>query len=178
MKLVIVSDSHGNKELQRIFLNQLSEHKPDMVIHLGDYYEDAYAITEAGYPLIRIPGTWTSYYQDSMIDNRRYESFLGWTFFLTHTPTVDYHDLPEDEDPEDVIFQQKCDVLFHGHTHHPRIEKVGNVWVINPGHTKSKFDRGYPPSYAIVTVSSVIVKCSIIELLTGDMLLEKEIKKL
>jgi putative phosphoesterase len=178
MRLVIVSDSHENKRLQQEFINQLSDHKPDLVFHLGDFYKDAEAILSAGYPVIRVPGTWTDVYQNPMIDNRRYETFEGWTFFLTHTPDTHYNDLPEDEDPESVLLNSNCDVLLHGHTHHPKIEQVNKSWVINPGHTKSDFDRDFEPTYVVADLSTDVFHVKFINLLDKTVREERELKKL
>jgi len=160
MKLVIVSDSHGNVVLQQQFLDQISSFFPDLVIHLGDDYKDTEAIIQKGYPIYRVPGTWREQYKNPMIDNRVFEDIEGWRFFLTHTPTAHYNDLPEDRNPEDVLTQGLCDVFCHGHTHEPRVEKQGGVWIINPGHTKASFDRGFPPTYILgeLTKTSFIVK--------------------
>jgi uncharacterized protein len=178
MKLIIVSDSHENVSLQRLFLEQLPTYQPDVVIHLGDFYKDAEAILSEGYPVIRVPGTWSTVYQNPMVENRRIEEWEGWTFFLTHTPTAHYNDLPEDEDPESVLMNSTCDVLLHGHTHHPKIEKHGNVWVINPGHTTSKVDRSYPPTYVVADVSKDILNVRLINLLDNSIREEKELRKL
>ncbi len=167
MKIAVFSDTHGNKEYVQLFLERLKGLGIDRVLHLGDNYDDADPVIGAGYPLIRVPGTWTPYYTNSMIDNRRFEDFEGWRFFLTHTPNPHYNDLKEDEDPEDVIREKKADVLLHGHTHHPKIEMENDVLIINPGHMKEAFDRGYDPSFAILDVSKESINVEIEYLLCG-----------
>ena len=102
-KVVVLSDTHGSESLIQVALAHVHRIQPDLVIHLGDYYDDADVFINEGIPLLRVPGTWRDQYQNSYIDNRLFEDIEGWRFFLTHTPTVDSHDLPEDRDPQQVI---------------------------------------------------------------------------
>jgi len=44
------------------------------------------------------------------------------------------------------------DLLLHGHTHVPRDEVIGCVRVLNPG-TIGKANKGFPPSYAWLTLA-------------------------
>jgi uncharacterized protein len=169
MKLAIFSDTHGNKEYVQLFLNKIKHKHIDMVLHLGDNYDDADPVIDEGYPLIRVPGTWTSFYMNKMIDNRRYEEFEGWRFFLTHTPTRHYNDLQEDEDPRLVIEERKADVFLHGHTHKPKAEMENGVLVINPGHMKEPFDRGYAPSFAVLELSKASIEVTIMYLLSDTL---------
>ncbi len=80
--------------------------------------------------------------------------FSGIKFFLTHTPTKDIHDLSSDIDPQQVLANQDCDIFCHGHTHQPIIQKMGSVVVLNPGHLKSDYDRGFPASYAQIKIDT------------------------
>lgn len=140
----------------------------DATIHLGDDYRDANAFVDAELSLIRVPGTWGTEYQDPMIENRRFEFFLGWTMFLSHTPDPDDHDLPDDLNPHDILKGNQCDVFFHGHTHEPKISQVNDVLVVNPGHLKSDIDRGQLASYAELDISKESLQINIIQLASGD----------
>ena len=108
----MISDTHGNHQMIELMIERAKDY--DLTVHLGDNYEDTNLFFDAGLPLVRIPGTWGVQYSDPMIDNRRMEEWMGWRFFLTHTPEIDAHDLPEDLDPYAVITQQACDVMCHG----------------------------------------------------------------
>ena len=158
MKILIISDTHGNMTMVSKILTFAKEY--DQIIHLGDDYQDTKPFINAELPIICVPGTWGFEYQNSMIENRRFETFNGWRLFLTHTPTRDFHDLPDDLDPEVVLRNQNCDIFCHGHTHRPEIQEDGKVVVLNPGHLKSDFDRGFPASYAtlILTPHSCEIK--------------------
>ena len=166
MKILMISDTHGNMSMIDKMVKIAEDF--DLMIHLGDNYPDGVPFIESSIPIIRVPGTWGWEYQDDSIDNRRFETFLGWRFFLTHTPTSDPHDLDTDIDPEDVLKNAQSDLFCHGHTHKPTIYTVGNVTVLNPGHLKSSFDRGYNASYAKIELSELKCKISVIELESSD----------
>ena len=180
-KLAIASDSHGNLAYMSQFLEQIENHKPDLVYHLGDNYEDATCIIDKGYSLIRVPGTWSSYYQDYKIDNRRIEEVEGWRLFLTHTPTQDSHDRDDDPDPEEVCLLGKCDVMLHGHTHRPEVVHLSDlphpVIRINPGHLKAATDRGYHPSYALIDLTIESLHVKLIDLLSTNVIVDQQFRK-
>lgn len=178
MNIAIVSDSHQNLDYIQLFLDKIKHEEIDEVFHLGDNYTDAEPIIEAGYVVYRVPGTWTPYYLNSMIDNRVIEERLGWKMLLSHTPETHYNDLPSDPDPQEIIKNRDVDVFMHGHTHHPKIETLDNgVVVINPGHAKAEWDRGYEPSFAILTIAQDRLDIDIRWLLTGESFLKNTFNK-
>ena len=136
----MISDTHGNQQMIHAMVDRSNDF--DLTLHLGDSYVDTNLWIDSDIPLVRIPGTWDSAYSDPLIDNRRIEEWLGWRFFLTHTPDIDSNDLPEDLDPYQMISQQSCDVLCHGHTHEPMIRFDNNVLIMNPGHLKNDIEIG------------------------------------
>tara|TARA_A100001015_G_C14987841_1_gene712390 strand:- start:62 stop:586 length:525 start_codon:yes stop_codon:yes gene_type:complete len=153
MKILLISDTHGNPKM----IEAMCQIAPtfDLVIHLGDDYNDGSLFLSQKIPLIRVPGTWGQEYQDICIDNRRFEFFLRWKFFLTHTPTKDANDLMDDINPSLVLQQQDCDIFCHGHTHKPEIRKEGKVIILNPGHLKNINDRGFPASFSQIRLTEV-----------------------
>ena len=170
MNILLISDTHQNIEFVQIMVD--TEKNADLVIHLGDDYQDAQLFIDAGIPLIRVPGTWTPEYSNPMIDNRRFETFFGWKLFLTHTPTAAPQDLPDDIDPEQVIRDKQCDIFCHGHTHHPMISKAKCVTILNPGHLTSPIDRGARASFARLDVSNEACTINIIDFFTRTIVQE------
>ena len=175
MRLFILSDTHGNQRFNQKILS-LAE-TVDQVIHLGDDFKDATFLIDNNVSTIRVPGTWCHNYQDSMIDNRRFEEFHGWRFFLTHTPTKDYHDLADDIDPNQVIVNQQCDVFCHGHTHEPRLSELNGVTILNPGHLKADKDRGFSASYAIIDLTQTTCNIRIHDFKTSEIIKQKIIER-
>ena len=177
MKIVILSDTHGSLIYIQKVVQQLDELNPDIVIHLGDDYADTTHFLNKSYKLLRVPGTWSSFYQDPSIPNRTLEELNGWTFCLSHTPETHYNDLDCDLDPKIVIEDGLCDIFLHGHTHIPSLTKKNNVIVLNPGHLKINDDRGFPPTYAIIESSAFQLDISIRYLLEDTLFLTSTVQK-
>jgi uncharacterized protein len=163
-KLLIASDTHGSAPYIEKCKERIAHHKPNVVFHLGDDYQDADSWRSPHYDLIRVPGTWTQHYLDPYIDNRRVESIRGWKIFLSHTPDSHYNDLQSDVKPEKIIEKQSCDLFLHGHTHRPLIDQVNGVWRVNPGHLKLDDNRGFPPTYAVAIIDPHLISITIYEL--------------
>ncbi len=174
MEILLISDTHGNTQMIDDMLNYAQ--KVDLVIHLGDDYRDAIPFLNHQIPTIRIPGTWGQEYQDPMIENRRFETFLNWRFFLTHTPSVDAHDLDQDIDPLKVIKENQCDIFCHGHTHEPKISTQNNLIILNPGHLKQSSDRGFLASFAHLFLTERACRIQLIHQRTGSVFDERLLK--
>lgn len=58
-KIMVISDTHDDRDAIRGVLRYLKHVRVDRVIHLGDYYDDADVLEQAGYPshASRGPGT-------------------------------------------------------------------------------------------------------------------------
>ena len=177
MKIWLISDTHGSSQYLEKLATLLETIQPDLIWHLGDYYEDAEPLIQKGYPTVRVPGTWSDYYQNPLIDNRRIETVSGWRCLLTHTPTQDAHDLPDDPAPELLIQTKQCDLCCHGHTHKPEIRNENGVWVMNPGHLYENDRRGHPPSYGILDINNHTCDATIYELHTGDVVTSGQLSK-
>lgn len=131
MKILVLSDSHSALS----FMFRCAETiKPDAMIHLGDYFDDAAALAEE-YPQIsfyRVPGNCDRYRcmpgQPEILIPR----IGGVNFYLTHghRHNVKFTDglLLRDARSSGV------DAVLYGHTHEAecRREEDG-LWVMNPG---------------------------------------------
>ena len=177
MNCLVVSDTHGRLTLLDRCLEQYCSTSIDLVLHLGDNYSDIQRIYDQGFNCMGVPGTWCEAYQNTMIDNRRIEVFEGWRCLLTHPPTVDCQDLPEDLNPEQVCLDKEIDLMLHGHTHQPAIYSLGDVCCINPGHLKAAYDRGFAASYAHLEISQRSLVIQIFDLSSSDVVFSHKLKK-
>ena len=151
MKVGVVSDSHGElKNLKKAAEKLIEEHNVEVIVHLGDNYDDTTVLENLNIQVVRVPGVFSSYYQDKNIPNRVVETFNGRRVLITHTEKSHENDLPEDLKPEELINEKTVDVIFYGHTHIPRVEEKEGVLHVNPGHLKTEDKKGYPPSFAVV----------------------------
>lgn len=176
-RILVISDTHDDRATMRMVLEYLKETRVDMVIHLGDYYNDADILQEGGYPLIKVPGTWDPHYYDREIPNRRFIDVAGWAIFLTHTPESHYNDLADDPRPEAVMHNGQADLLLYGHTHRAEIKRRKNVIMINPGHMSCDEHRGCPLTFALLELGERHLSASLWQLFSDDPFLLKKYEK-
>ncbi|MCR5271795.1 MAG: metallophosphoesterase [Lachnospiraceae bacterium] len=126
MKVIIVSDTHGDHTTLRMALEREAPY--DMLLHLGDVegYAD-YIEDMAGCPTYIVAGN-NDYFSD--LPRERILKIGKSNIFMTHGHKYDVHftlwDLRQ------AAIKKKCNVAMYGHTHVPRIE-YGDIVVINPG---------------------------------------------
>jgi putative phosphoesterase len=177
MKVIVISDSHGELDnIKRLSLIA-KEEKAERVIHLGDDYDDADYLINEGITLERVPGVFSAYYTDKSISNRKVVEILGWKFLLTHTKEHHENDTPDDIVPEQRVSDGSIDILLYGHSHVPTIAIESNVYLINPGHLKSEDKKGCGPSYAVLTIEKDSVDVTIKDLASGKTILRELIKR-
>ena len=151
MIIGVVSDSH--EELSPIIesIVEISTHRAEYYIHLGDFYKDCEMVNfPDALKIVRVPGIYSDIYQDPGVPNRRVEIFDGMRFLLMHAPESTEKDLPGDKSPAEIIENENIDIVLYGHTHIPSIEDRNGVIWFNPGHLIYYDKRGYPPSYGII----------------------------
>ncbi|MBW2060208.1 MAG: YfcE family phosphodiesterase [Deltaproteobacteria bacterium] len=150
MKFAVISDSHGETDNVRRLAEHLCNIGIKHVIHLGDDYDDADVLSEAGLEVLRVPGVFSDYYQDPDIPNRLFSELGGLKILLTHADAPHKNDRPEDGDPAELAREKKPDLVLFGHSHLPVIEERAGILWVNPGHLKTADKKGAPPSYALI----------------------------
>ncbi len=178
MKALVVSDTHSNTDgLRRLVNAVLATESIDLLIHLGDDYDDAEVFEEFSVACLRVPGVFSAYYADRLVPNRRVEDLEGWRFLLSHTVTSHPNDLPDDPKPEALIAGKQVDAVLYGHTHRPELADKNGILFVNPGHLKTKDKKGHSASYAILDISGNEIKGRIVELAGGGTLETIEFKR-
>jgi hypothetical protein len=157
MRVGVVSDSHGEiGNLRKAAMWLIDKQNVKVIVHLGDDYDDTRVLENLDIQIIKVPGVFSSYYQDRDIPNRVVETFNGRKVLITHTECCHENDLPEDIKPEELASKKAVDVVFYGHSHIPRIEQRQSILYINPGHLKTEDKKGYPPTVAVVDFTDQI----------------------
>jgi len=178
MKVGVVSDTHKNLDYLREATRMLLNEKVNLIIHLGDDYEDAEVFDEFDVrSVIKVPGVYDPEYMDRKIAHRSVEDFLGWRVLASHTPVSHSNDFPDDPRPEDLCAQKKVDILLHGHTHIPLIARKEHILHFNPGHLKENDKKGYPASFGILELTSEKVIARIFEFPGGKQLFCEDFQK-
>ena len=124
-KIVVLSDTHGNIGAIRKIENIIRE--SDMVIHLGDGYNDLnYLYPEIKGKLYRVHGNCDYGFDKEMIVETE-----GVKIFATHG---DLYGVGRGADRLVAAAKENgCIVALYGHTHVATIEEKDGITVINPG---------------------------------------------
>ncbi|MDY7034303.1 MAG: YfcE family phosphodiesterase [Thermodesulfobacteriota bacterium] len=168
MKIGVMSDTHGNIEFLRMAAEQLMEKRAEIIVHLGDDYDDASTLTEFRIEVVKVPGVFGSSYQDPNIPNRVIREFNGTKVLITHTAESHKNDLPSDLKPEEVTEKRAINVLLFGHSHIPSLVEKEGILFVNPGHLKAKDKKGHQPSYSVIDFEEGKVTARIIDLLNNN----------
>lgn len=131
MKILVLSDSHSSISFMRRCVNAV---KPDMIIHLGDYYDDGEIIHEE-YPQIlfhQVPGNCDRYRCPPGAKEILVIRARGPKLYMTHGHRHYVKQgigmLLADARREDA------QAALYGHTHIPDChQEPDGLWVLNPG---------------------------------------------
>lgn len=154
MKIMVVSDTHGNYlEPSRILENTSA----DMLIHLGDDINDALTLgLIVDIPVIKVPGNCD---HGAREPRELLESISGRIFFITHGDA--YRVKIGLDRLVEKAKKVNASVALFGHTHRPLIQKQDGVLLINPGTLMAGSDS---KSYAMLTVTPSKVTAEIVHL--------------
>lgn len=155
MKIFVISDTHGKTSKVTEVWSKLTN--VDLVIHLGDYIEDAKNLereleTEVVWVKGNMDGSYSS--EDYRILETEYGSLL-----LTHG-----HMDNVKRSPLNLIYRAQelgCKAVLFGHTHRPAYEEVNGIYLVNPGSLSMPRD-GSDGSYAILHTSPDEFHCAIV----------------
>ncbi len=142
MKMLILSDSHGNIENM---VRAVEQTTPRMIFHLGDCWRDAEALQDL-FPHIlmeQVPGN-CDFRPDLPAEKLIFAEDKRVLLCHGHTYGVKNSLLTAGYAAE----EQNLDLFLFGHTHQPLIDRRGKCWFVNPG-SIGDYRR---PTYAIVTV--------------------------
>ncbi|MDO5133676.1 MAG: metallophosphoesterase, partial [Eubacteriales bacterium] len=148
MKILILSDSHGNHEDIRRAIGR--EAPIDMLIHAGDVEGDLEQVlgVRREYEIRVVAGN-----MDWMPGLEQELCFpLGkhHRVFLTHGHRYGvYSGLVK---LRERARRKKADLVIFGHTHKPEYERQGGITMINPGSISKPRQEGWKKTYVVMTV--------------------------
>lgn len=155
MKILVFSDSHGNTS----FMEQaVQAEAPDQILHLGDVLRDARALAERfpQIPLTCVPGNC-----DGMGGSEPAERVVeleGKRILMMHG-----HTRGVKAGIGGAVWagrEAEADVVLFGHTHEPLCDRVGPMWVVNPGSVRGY----YLTTYAVITLTGDELECHIVRM--------------
>lgn len=136
MKILVMSDTHG--EINSVVQHIKNIEKFSMLLHLGDYIEDAEKIKQ----LLNIPAVIIRGNGDFQRADYNYDEILeinGKRIFLTHG-----HRYNVKYGITNLYYRAlelSADVVLFGHTHIPIVERVADMLIMNPG--SPTYPRGF-----------------------------------
>jgi putative phosphoesterase len=140
MKVLVVSDSHGNGKLLKQIVDQV---KADHVIHCGDFCTNRAELPKISMTVVRGNCDWEKVAEEKIWEKGK------WRILVTHghKHRVKTTPLLMKYRAEEVGAQIAC----FGHSHFPFCEQVGGVLLINPGSISQPRGFAYP-TYACLTL--------------------------
>lgn len=130
MRVLVLSDSHSSLRFMRFCVRTFA---PEVVIHLGDHYEDGEALADEFYRIrfYQVPGNCDHYRNDLNVPETLVENIEGVKIFMTHG-----HRHGVKMGLSKLISDARsvgADAVLFGHTHESYCEKEGGMWIVNPG---------------------------------------------
>lgn len=131
MKILVLSDSHAALSFMRRCITSVS---PDVLIHLGDYFDDGLAMKEQfpGIPFYQVPGNCDCYRCPPGQPEILVLTLDGVNLYMTHGHK---HRV---KSGLSLLLQDArasgSDIVLYGHTHRPDCHREEDgLWVLNPG---------------------------------------------
>ena len=144
MKLLILSDSHGNV---RTMAEAVERTAPRMILHLGDCWQDAEQLRDLypDIPLVQVPGNCDFRPQEPTeqllcLENKRILLCHGHTYGVKQSLLSAGYAAEE----------QDLDLFLFGHTHKPLVDMRGKTLFLNPG----SIGDWARPFYGVVTLEN------------------------
>ena len=151
MKLLILSDSHGNIDNMARTVELI---QPRHILHLGDCLRDAQALHERypDIPMDTVPGNcdWGSFDTPE-----RLLEFDGVRVLMMHGHTRNVKSSPLAA--QYAAREYGADVLLFGHTHRPLVDYDGMLYTMNPG-AVGDYRR---PTYGVLTTENGRADCAV-----------------
>lgn len=140
-KILVFSDNHGKMDVQKI----IEQNEYDYLIHCGD------SCLSHDDDLMRKFSVNVIGNCDFDIEFPNYEiiEIGSCSVLVTHGHLFDVNF--SRIQLANFAIKNKCQIVFYGHTHIPRVEKIQGVTLINPGSTN--FSRSeHPGSYCVIEI--------------------------
>lgn len=144
MKILLVSDSHGDHEVLEKLYRQYP--KMDLYLHAGDSQENPYSLV----PFISIKGNCD--YDNNFLANLKLNTPYGY-LYIQHLPYFQ----------EEILNDESIKIIIYGHTHKKDFRKVNNRYYINPGSTTLPRDQE-KGSYCILKIDALGVDATFFDI--------------
>ena len=143
MRILVLSDSHGSVDRMALAVKQA---KPDAILHLGDFIGDARKL-HVHFPNIAfymVKGNCDAY---ATGETEQLIALEDVRIYMTHG-----HMNNVKNGLSDFAYRAQemdANIALYGHTHVANIQKIKNIWLMNPGQM-GRHDNKRIATYGIV----------------------------
>jgi len=175
MKVLVISDTHGNIDQVRDLLDMLKNSEVKVVLHCGDYISDARLIQKF-YPDLEVHGVYGNCDVGFGGEYSTVVTLEGVAIYMTHGHRYgvkwgEYDELAIDASAHDAA------VAVCGHSHQAYLEQMDDVLVMNPGSMTLPRDSKWP-SYGILEVEDGEVRnASVMQVMQDGIIRQHPISK-
>lgn len=157
MKILVISDTHGKiNRISKIFERVKNV---DLLIHLGDYQQDAIELEKIlGVDCVSVKGNMDGAMRS--IDSRHILETEYGKIYLTHG----HMDGAATGSYDKLLYRCEelgCRAVLFGHTHVPCNEEIDGIHIMNPGSISVPRD-GSNGSYGVVHTYEDRMECSVV----------------
>lgn len=133
MKILIMSDSHGNgRRVKEI----VQREQPDHTIHCGDFCTDLAELPKTSLTVVKGNCDWERVPEEDiwLVEGLRFYATHGHLFRVKTSPLpLKYH-----------AAEKEAQIVCFGHSHYPMCEQVDGRLYINPGSIQKPRGVAYP----------------------------------
>lgn len=154
MKMLVMSDSHSGLSFMRAAIKCV---KPDVLVHLGDHYDDAETIAYENphIPMYHVPGN-CDMYRCFGKPEMMCLTICGVMTFMAHGHT--YGVKGSTARLLAAAREYDAKLVLYGHTHQSDCRQEDGVWIVNPGSCGS-----YSGSVALIEIDDgQVCRCRIL----------------
>lgn len=134
MKVIIISDSHGNIANLKHILGFAKKFKIDAVIHCGDWntIESVDAVLSFGIPFYTVLGN--ADVREDVINNLQFKSKkFGDQFLIINLGERNIGITHKPSNNKKFFVGKKLDIIFNGHMHFKDESDVNGIKIVRPG---------------------------------------------
>ena len=176
MKVLVMSDTHGNIENAKYVLEKVIPMGVKVVLHCGDYISDA-RLLQKFYPEVEIYGVYGNCDVGFGGAYSEVVTLEGVRIYMSHGHKYGVKWGEYDEVAIDAIAHE-AQVAVCGHSHEAYLNKQQEVIIMNPGSLTLPRDSRYP-SYGILDIEDEKVKeISVMQIVENNVITRHQVSNL
>lgn len=170
MKVLVISDTHGNIEHAKMILERIIPLGVTTVLHCGDYVSDA-RLLEKFYPQVTVHYVYGNCDVGFGGEYSTVVTIEGVSIYMSHGHKYGVKWGDYDEVMIDALAHETR-VAVCGHSHEAHLERKQGVLIMNPGSLTMPRDSRYP-SYGILELKDgKVIEAKILQIIENNKIVE------